>query len=712
MCQLSQIEFLNKYRTGENNIVSDFYLPALKCAKIYIRSVGYFTSSGFAAAAQGISAIANSEGKIRLIASPVLDNDDFDAIRNGYNTLEERIHSNIISEFDECNYTPNFIQQKRLETLSNLILEEKLDIKIAIRVNNLGNPIGIYHEKLGVIRDATGNYIAFDGSSNETRGGLIDNFERINVHKSWYDPEGRAKGISDDLINLWANSTPNLRVIPFTEVSAELFERYKVKSKSERQPLTEEEEVGNEIELNQDKSEELIDFSFPKDFPGLRGYQVEAIDNWFKNGCRGIYSLATGTGKTKTAIGTAIRAYAQKKANVFLILCPYKNLVEQWSNELKKCGVDAILAYKSKQSWHDRLAKELYLDREELLVVISTFATFCKNDFQENIIDLFANPKGSMIIADEAHHLGSDTLFNNLPKKHFHSRLGLSATPERYHDPVGSDNLLNYFGKILKPEISVKYAIDHDYLCRYEYHPIFVHLDEEESFINSDIEQRISSLLSDGQTYRESEQINELFEKDTKKLSLRIGVKNKLKELLDATAVSRTLIYCGAGRANFSIEEVLPKQSRIVEEIVELVSDCGITVRQYTSDTSQSDRESILTGLDEGNLQAVVAINCLDEGVDIPSIETAIILSSSNNPRQFIQRRGRVLRISTGKTKARIFDMVLLPSISKAALSDAESQLLTNQLIRYKDFANDAINKMDALEAIAEVQRKYTIICS
>ena len=258
-------------------------------------------------------------------------------------------------------------------------IKEKLDIKIAIRVNNLGNPIGIYHEKLGVIRDASDNYVAFDGSSNETRGGLIDNFERINVHKSWHDPEGRAKDILDDLINLWDNSTPNLRVIPFTEVSAEIFDRYRVKSKLKSQPLTPEEELDDEITLNQNKAEESIGFSFPKDFPGLRGYQVEAIDNWFNNGCLGIYSLATGTGKTKTAIGTAIRAYGQKKANVFLIICPYKNLVEQWGKELKECGVDAILAYKSKQSWHDRLAKELYLDREELLVVISTFATFCKN---------------------------------------------------------------------------------------------------------------------------------------------------------------------------------------------------------------------------------------------------------------------------------------------------------------------------------------------
>ncbi|MBD2197005.1 MULTISPECIES: DNA phosphorothioation system restriction enzyme [Calothrix] len=446
----------------------------------------------------------------------------------------------------------------------------------------------------------------------------------------------------------------------------------------------------------------------------LRGYQRQAITSWFANNGRGTLKMATGSGKTIAALAIACELYQQINLQVLVVVCPYRHLVTQWARECEKFNLQPILAFLDVRNWQSQLSTQIYNLRsgsQKFVTVITTNSTLIGEGFQSQVKYF---PDRTLIIGDEAHNLGAPKLEESLPRR-IGLRLALSATPERYFDDDGTQCLLDYFGPVLQPEFTLRDAIAQGALVHYLYYPILVELTEAESIAYLKLTRRIGRSL----LYREREngtvgdfENNE----DLKPLLMQrarlIGAaSNKLTALRELMATRKdtthTLFYCSDGSQEAGERSSL-RQLKAVAKILGV--ELGYKVSTYTAHTSLEEREVLRRQFESGELQGLVAIRCLDEGVDIPAIQTAVILSSSGNPRQFIQRRGRVLRPHPGKERAIIYDMIVLPPDLERETIEVERNLLKKELRRFVEFADLADNAGEARMKLLALQKRYGLL--
>ncbi|RUT04724.1 hypothetical protein DSM106972_042930 [Dulcicalothrix desertica PCC 7102] len=446
----------------------------------------------------------------------------------------------------------------------------------------------------------------------------------------------------------------------------------------------------------------------------LRPYQTQAITNWFKSNGRGTLKMATGSGKTITALSIACELYKQIKLQVLLVVCPYRHLVTQWGRECEKFNLQPILAFESVSSWQSQLTTQLYnihSGTQQFLTIITTNATLNTDSFQSQLRYL---PERTLIIGDEAHNLGAAKVEESLPRQ-VGLRLGLSATPERYYDDDGTQSLLSYFGAVIQPEFTLKDAIGQGALVHYLYYPVLVELTETESIAYSKITQKIgrkllfknkeSANLTD---IENNEDITHLLMRRARLVGAAENKLNALRELMQRRReTTHTLFYCGDGSPQADSKSDL-SQLRAVTQILGVELNYRITT--YTAQTPLEEREKLRRQFESGELQGLVAIKCLDEGVDIPAIQTAVILASSSNPRQFIQRRGRVLRPHPGKERATVFDMIVLPPDLDRNTLEVERNLLRKELKRFIEFADLADNAGEARIKLLELQKRYGLL--
>ncbi|MEA5583634.1 DNA phosphorothioation system restriction enzyme [Nodularia harveyana UHCC-0300] len=446
----------------------------------------------------------------------------------------------------------------------------------------------------------------------------------------------------------------------------------------------------------------------------LRPYQQQAITSWFANNGRGTLKMATGSGKTITALAIACELYQQINLQLLLVICPYRHLVTQWARECQKFNLQPILAFENLRTWQSQLSTQLYNLRsgsQNFITVITTNFTLISDGFQSQL--KYFPPK-TLIIGDEAHNLGAPKLEENLPRR-VGLRLGLSATPERYFDDDGTQSLFDYFGAVLQPEFTLRDAIAQGALVHYLYHPILVELTPAESIAYLKLTKKIGRSL----LYRQGENRppgNLEDHQDLKPLLMQrarlIGTaENKLTALRELMTTRResthTLFYCSDGSQEAGQRSSL-RQLKAVAKILGV--DLGYKVNTYTAHTPLKERETLRHQFESGELQGLVAIRCLDEGVDIPAIQTAVILSSSGNPRQFIQRRGRVLRPHIGKQRATIFDMIVLPPDLDRETIEIERNLLKKELRRFVEFADLADNAGQARIKLLDLQKRYGLL--
>lgn len=442
----------------------------------------------------------------------------------------------------------------------------------------------------------------------------------------------------------------------------------------------------------------------------LRGYQKQAITSWFANNGRGTLKMATGSGKTITALAIAYELYQQIGLQVLLVVCPHRHLVTQWGRECEKFNLKPILAYENIRNWHSQMSVELYnlgSGYQKFLTIITTNLTLIGEGFQSQL--KYFPPK-TLIIGDEAHNLGAPRLEESLPRR-VGLRLALSATPERYFDEEGTESLLEYFGPVLQPEFSLKDAIDQGALVHYLYYPVFVELTEWESMNYLRLTKKIGRCLQnreikEGVSFEDMEGIKSLLIKRARLIS---SAENKLVALkhlmLNRLNTSHTLFYCSDGSQEGG------NHSYQLEEVTKILGvELGYKISTYTARTSLQEREVLRKQFESGDLQGLVAIRCLDEGVDIPAIRTAVILSSSSNPRQFIQRRGRVLRPHPGKERATIFDMIVSPPDLDREAMEVERNLLRKELKRFVEFSNLADNAGEARMKLFNLQKRYSLL--
>jgi DNA phosphorothioation system restriction enzyme len=441
----------------------------------------------------------------------------------------------------------------------------------------------------------------------------------------------------------------------------------------------------------------------------LRSYQQQAISNWFKNQGRGTLKMATGSGKTITALAIASQLYQQIGLQVLIIICPFRHLVNQWGRECEKFNLQPVLACESIHKWQSKFSYQLArinTGQQKFLTIITTNETLITPGFQTQLKYL---PDRTLIIGDEVHNLGAKKRESSLPRN-VGLRLALSATPERHYDDIGTQNILDYFGDILQPEFTLKDAIDCGALVHYLYYPILVELTEAESEQYLQLTRAITRKL----IYKQHNIPSNADELDTPDLTPLLmqrarligAAANKLVALKTLMAgrlnTSHTLFYCGDGSSD-STQQLTAVTHLLGQEL-------GYRVNTYTATTSLIDREQLRQQFESGALQGLVAIRCLDEGIDIPAIKHAVILASSTNPRQFIQRRGRILRPDPGKERATLYDMVVLPPELDRDTLAIERNLLRKELLRLIEFADLADNAAAARTQLLTLQRRYGLM--
>lgn len=436
----------------------------------------------------------------------------------------------------------------------------------------------------------------------------------------------------------------------------------------------------------------------------LRKYQNQAVLNWFKHKGRGILKMATGSGKTITALAITTELYNKIGLKMLVVVCPYRHLVTQWERECQAFNLSPILAFESVYNWQHILSNQLYNltnNQQKFITVITTNSSLITEGFQSEIRFF---PEKTLIVGDEAHNLGSAKLEDKLPRS-IGLRLALSATPERQYDEEGTEALFSYFGEILQPEFTLKNAIQQGALVPYLYHPIFVELTESEAWQYAKITQRIGWALQKAENWQNNENITALLLQRSRLVGTAENKLQALRELMSSrTNTDHTLFYCGDGYLTNNSQEYR-RQVEIVTQI--LGQEIGYRVNTYTANTSLEERQKITEQFEQGALQGLVAIRCLDEGVDIPSIQTGVILASTGNPRQFIQRRGRILRPHVDKKQATLFDMIVLPPELDRETWEVERNLLRKELKRFIQFAELAINAEQAMEQFKSILEKY-----
>ena len=711
----------SEYRSLIDDMVRDFYIPCLENAVSYRRAVGFFSSSSLVEVSQGIAKMAQNGGKIRIVASPYLSDEDIEAIKTGYENRKEVIEQALLRQLHE---PANYYASERMNMLANLVADGILDIRIAYTMDRSG--MGMYHEKMGIIEDDEGNVIAFSGSNNESATAMSINYETMDVFRNWGDSseKERVQLKCNAFHSIWNNNEPNIEVMEFENITKALIEKYRRKSTNfnidkEEYP----DGVSAEGERSIDKT--TIAPRIPEGFE-LRDYQVEAIDKWEEQDFKGIFDMATGTGKTYTGLGAAARLSKRLEDRLALIIvCPYQHLVEQWVEDIVLFGMKPIIGYSSsiQRSWKKNLEsairdQKLKVRKREFFCFVTTNATF-SSEFVQNQLSKIRSD--ILLMVDEAHNFGADNL-RRLLLPNYKYRLALSATLDRHGDPEGTEALYRYFGgKCI--EYSLEKAIGEGKLTPYKYYPVIVSLSDIELQEYDNLTTQIAKCLT-----KDKRGKTVLSEKG-KRLALQrsrlvAGASGKIqaleKYIMPYIEDKHILVYCGAttvfdgNQENMLIDNDEIRQIDLVTDL--LGNKLHMKVSQFTSKENVEERNILKREFADGsNLQALIAIKCLDEGVNIPKIKTAFILASTNNPKEYIQRRGRVLRLAEGKDYAEIYDFITLPRKLDEVTGITEEQmkreltLVKNELCRAEEFARIALNSVTASAIIDDIRTAYDL---
>lgn len=632
---------------GEENIAKSFLVPALKHTKRYRRSVGFFSSSVFGPIVDGIVALFRNGGKIELIASPRLNEEDIQAINLGYLKRDEIITGAFTRDFEK---EIGDLDDSKLQLLAELIAKGVLDIKIAVTGDS-----GIYHDKLGILEDFDGNVVVFYGSSNASLNGYQNNYEKIRVVKSFDDAQ--VDSVLDECREfqaLWDGTNPFVQV-------------YNYKDSAKAKIL----EV-----INTRKTQSNNTQSAPIK---LRDYQEEAINAWVNNDYHGFYVMATGTGKTWTAIFSAKRLVEEHPAMI-VICAPYKHLVRQWADDVEKAFPQAKLIMVSSENphWETQISQEIIRKKykpDNQIIIISTIASFKMERFI-NAINKSQDEK--LLIVDEAHRFSDreDEL-----KDIFKYMLGLSATPFSGTSAQKGLELMKWFGGQVF-NLPIEIALERGFLVPYNYYPIYVSSTDEEEQKFRYHTQKILSCFKNNKCINPDLLVKALRNR-LRVISMAQEKSTRIDEIIDRISEKdHFVVYCGDGKL---FDSNSGEELRHIQSVKRVLSAHGFKASQFTATENMATRMELVDSFNKQEISALAAIRCLDEGINIPSIKSALILSSNDDYREFVQRRGRILRTYGDKKFANIYDVVVLPSCDMQGWAKIE-------LRRFLEYARLALN--------------------
>ncbi len=693
MEKITNLKIKAKYATYSDDLINDFYIPVLSNSISYKRAVGYFSSSALIEYAKGLKTFIKNKGKMKLLMSPFLYGNDYNQIKDAFN--EDHLLNNIESIFQSYLDADQY-SKISAKILFYLIKLGYLQIKIAIPRNHRG----IFHEKIAVFEDYEGNKLVISGSNNETQNAFTFNSESFSAFCSWKTGQLEYVAIHEyDFDYLWEDKNSNVIVRDV---------KYALSNKILTQLNTNEslENLFKELDgfisvtgTNQPSNFDSDNLPFK-----LYSYQSDAIEKWRANNNLGIFKFATGSGKTKTAI--KLVSDIQREGNQFtIIVVPDKTLNHQWAFELREYNWSIIQCFSDNDSWLVQIKDQIdvgLIDKSRKLNIVVTLDTFFGERFQQQLKKLKNN---YLLVVDECHTWGTNAILSKLPNASM--KLGLSATPELHFSAIKTHKLLEYFGGIVS-KYSIEDAMNEDKLVRYNYYPIIISLNEIEREQYKNLTQKIiKSLGYDPGEMGDPEKNPFLEQLLFKRSRIIYGANNKLKKLVDLVnnlknngSLKNLLIYCGATSYNEDYSKDVNDDAQTqIEKVNALLNKEGIIFAQYTSKENEFEKKAALDAFKNGTYATLVAIRCLDEGVNIPQVERAIILSSSTNPREFIQRRGRILRPHQGKKQSEIYDFIVLDKEYKS--------LNKKELERFFEFARISINQVENIEFYDKLISEY-----
>ena len=703
---LNDVQFKHSYSSGYDE-PKEFFTEALIESSTFDLGLGFFSSSGIRSLAYGFALFIANGGKMRVVINHFLSKEDKEAIENGQKHLVTNYESRILSDIAKLTKTLSKEDEHFFQCLSYLISINRIEFVATVSTKG-----GLGHDKYGIFTDEKGNKVAFIGSANFSHSALELNGETITVFTS-SDDDKRIYEYQTLFNKSWENDTPHLIHVPINEVKTYISDNFP--------KLSFEELLGNSMDIRTNStvnsyckplSKRILDKIELKEqeprfpFPEERPIQIDAYNAWISNGKNGVFAMATGSGKTVTALNCLRKQYKENGYYKAIIVVPTQALAIQWEKEAKAFNFQHIVSTHTDKDWKNTLSRyttRSLLDQSKSIIIITTYATFNRKDIQQ-FINKVKGIETFMYIADEAHNIGSTSSLKHLPHNMLW-RIGLSATPERIYDDIGSEKLYEFFNS-RPPEYTYRYtmkqAIDENILCHYDYYPIFIELTnsemEEYEYISTQLRKFIDP--DTGKYKPEAEKLllkrKRIIHKAENK---KVAISNLLEDLKHKRKLDYTFVFVPEGyepdyseRDSYDIDR---EDIHIIDEYAQMFKNQRYSYHKYIS--GLDDAPGILKSFAEGDIQILLSMKCLDEGVDIPRAEHAIFCSSTGNPRQFVQRRGRVLRKSKGKDKAKIWDLIITPPNVINDSIGIERNMFISEVKRIVNFAALADNQIDIL---------------
>lgn len=708
---LSDVFFKHSYSSGYDE-PKDFFTEALIESSTFDLGLGFFSSSGIRSLSYGFALFIANGGKMRVVMNHILSQEDKEIIEKGQKHLVEDFENHILFDIKKLVETLSKEDEQFFRCLSYLISINRIEFVATVSTKG-----GLGHDKYGIFKDEKGNKVAFIGSANFSQSALELNGETITVFTS-PDDDKRIAEYQALFDQSWENDTPHLVHIPIEHVKTFIREKFPKTSLTnlleEGINLRENIGIDNNIPAKYCKpiSRRILDKiefkelepRFP--FPEERRIQIDAYSAWIENGKKGIFAMATGSGKTVTALNCIRKQYKENGYYKAIIVVPTQALAIQWEHETKSFNYQNIVSTHSDKDWKNILSRYItrsLLDSTKSIILITTYATFNRNDIQ-SFLEKVRGVETFIYVADEAHNIGSQNSLNHLPEM-INWRIGLSATPERIYDDLGSEKLYEFFNS--KPpkytyRYTMKQAIEEGILCHYDYYPIFIELTSSEMEEYERISDQLRKYI-DADTGKYKPDAEKLLLKRKRIIhkaeNKKIAISDLLEELRQKQKLDYTFVFVPEGyEPDYSINDsynINQDDVHIIDEYAQMFKEHGYSYHKYIS--GLDDAPSILQNFADGDIQILLSMKCLDEGVDIPRAEHAIFCSSTGNPRQFVQRRGRVLRKCKGKEKAKIWDLIVTPPNILDESNSIERNLFLNEVKRIINFAALADNQIDIL---------------
>lgn len=710
-----------KYSSDSEHIPLEFYEEAFPIAKKIDLLLGYFSSNAIKILSKSFAEFIYNGGEIRIITNHIF------SLKDKENLLDYAIIDNenkvidIFGDLEKLEIELSDYGQHFFDCLKYLQKKNRLQI-LPVKFNG----VDLAHCKKMILYDGA-EYLSTDGSINFTLSALIKNSESFEVNAPWKGEIFKKRTIleKENFENIFSKKHPNYQYIDSSQIECVIDKIGRDKDildlleDSVKLPIN---AFGNKVKAIINKREKkfndlLIQIHNTPKFPPPyepRKYQVKAYENWVKNNYSGVFGMATGTGKTKTSLNCLLNEYKITNNYFAIILVPSIALLNQWEEEVLAFNFQNILKIGGGNNWEKELSNYVSNFNSGLkknMILISTYASFTIGKFQKYFKKIELE---FTLIADEAHNMGAKNIKSVMNNSLIKKRIGLSATPKRIYDPEGTEFIDKFFNdkEPYTYSFSMKEAMDNDFLCNYKYYPIIVELNEDELEEYIEISKKLLKFFDFAKGEFKKEKIVEILLLKRKSIIHKANnkidcFKNILSELKHINKLKYIFTYIPEGyiyEEGAITERMLNKFLRAGHEILP-----KLKMNTYIAETE--NLSDLLKGFSEGRIDMLFAMKMLDEGVDVPRAEVGIFASSTGNPRQFIQRRGRLLRNHPDKPFATIYDMVVIPRLNdnNVELYNMERNLVKNELRRVGYFASLALNFYDSKQALENVCFKYEL---